>query len=882
MKTVSSPLFIEDKPGNSNEVGRGSVAKRQIIVKNTGNTRADVDIWISATDNKSDSLLSWCKFSEKNPLSIEAKGSQEVTLNFHVPPHATPDLYNYEIIVEAEAQYPGKIYRRPQQLRVLTSQKDAELVNEPAFNIQPVTNSAHPLTMQAGEQLVFTINVENRSKRVDRFYINCPELTNEWYTVHYPEDNLNFPGIVRESDGLELNPGCTGQITLNFHPPRYTLAGNYFPTINLISTNRGEDAAQLDVVYLQILADDKLSVQMRPLSRRIPLETGEFELEFINQGNIKREIGARAKDKDELFSYVLTPALVQIEPGEAQVVIVKAKPQKWWRRHWRSQGLTFNFDVELENVNIEQSKEKAPALPSTLLQSTVVWQTHPRWLLWLLILLGLASIGGIGIAIWLNYLNSQIPTPKVVDFVTTDKEYQEGKDKNIEINWQISHPNQVEKVTVIRLQSNVETDRVSYLLPEQLTNNFGLENGVCQVDKKLASEVEQEKHGNKSWFPNILPQFFSKSKSEKTEDFLTCKTTIPNNQKAGNYNFKIEVFPKNNPEQPSSSQLTDTITVKPRDLPQIVNFNSTYPNYQEALKPLPQPTPTTVPNILNPSLKPTPFFKNQHRRQLPIFDTNRVLLTQRRDFISESIKIPNSVVPAKKLPQSSNISQQSASQKSPNDLTPAPILLNWEISNLKEVKELRIIGKAPDGSVNSVEKRYVLINNNLSADLKKFCQPQEMLEQNQNLVCKNVPMDDARKAGDYIFTLLVIPKEGEEVSKKTDTIKVQPKPVKPATPINIVSFEVDGQEVNQNPKRVFRLNELAANASITLNWEVEDGKDIKVELGAFGEVEKQGSRTYAISQRPSREIIRLKVTNKAGEVKTQQVVIETVGEKQQR
>ncbi|KYC42232.1 hypothetical protein WA1_19830 [Scytonema hofmannii PCC 7110] len=866
MKTVSSPLFIEDKPGNSNEVARGFVAKRQIIVKNTGDTRADVDIWISATDNKSDSLLSWCKFSEKNPLSIEAKRSQEVTLNFQIPPQAPPDLYNYEIIVEAAAQYPGKVSRRPQQLRVLPSQQDAEWVNEPGFSIQPISNSTNPLALQAGEQLVVNVKVENHSKRVDRFYINCPELSNEWYTVQYPEDNLNFPGIVRESDGLELNPDSTGEIILIFHPPRYTLAGYYFPTINLISTNRGEDAALLDVVYLQILADDKLSVQMRSLSRKIPQEAGEFELELINQGNIEREIGVRAKDKDELFSYVLTPAIAQLEPGEAQIVTLKAKSQKWWRRHWRSQGLTFNVEVELENASTEPSKSPAPALPSILPQPTIVWQPHPWWRYWLLILLGLGSIGGIGFAVWLNYLNNQIPSPKVVDFVTKAKKYQEGKDKNIDINWQISHPSQVKKVTLIRLQGNVETDRISYSLPEKLSNNFGLGNGNCQVVKKLSSEVEKEKQENKSWLSSIL-HHFSKSNSEKTIDFLTCKTRIPNNQKAGSFNFKIEVFPKNNPEQPSSSQLTDTIAVQPRNLPKIVNFNSTYHNYQEANKLFLQPTTTRASNTLNPSLKST-----QTSSQLVIWLPTKPELLDRAELQRTQRR------------NNSNTNKLGAIAKSiptQNGVTPAPILLNWEISHLEEVKELRIIGRAPDGSVNSVEKRYVLTHNNLSPDLKKFCQPQEALGQKHNLVCKNVPMNDAREAGNYIFTLTVIPKEGEEVSKKTDTIKVQPKPVKPATPINIVSFKVDSQEVNQNPKRIFRLNELAPNASIHLTWQVEDGEDIKVELGAFGEVEKQGSRNYAISQSPIREIVELKVTNKAGETKTQQVVIETVGEKQQ-
>lgn len=230
MNVTTNPLFIEDIPGASNEIKRGSNTKRTIIVKNLGDRTADVDIWIAATDNKSESILRWCTFSEKNPVSINPKESKQITLNFQVPQPAIPDLYNYEVLVEAAAQYPGKIFRRPQQLRVLPSNQDSEFGSEPAYSIQPFTNSANPLLLKAKEKLEVKVTVENRSKRVDRYYLNCAELARDWYTVRYPESRLNLPGLVKETDGLELNPGNKGEITLILHPPQYTPAGNYFPT----------------------------------------------------------------------------------------------------------------------------------------------------------------------------------------------------------------------------------------------------------------------------------------------------------------------------------------------------------------------------------------------------------------------------------------------------------------------------------------------------------------------------------------------------------------------------------------------------------------------------------------------------------------------------
>ncbi len=548
MKVANSPLFIEDVPENNNEIRRGSTAKRRLVVKNLGDKRAEIDIWIAAADNKSDPLLRWCTFSEKNPLSIDAKDSKEVTLNFQIPQQATLDLYNYEILVEAAAQYPGKIFRRPQQLRVLSSDQDAEFVNEPAFSIQPVTSSANPLPLQAGAQLQVKVRVENRSRRVDRFYLNCPELTKEWYTVRYPESSLDIPGLVKETDGLELNPGSTGEITLILHPPQYTPSRNYFPTIRLTSNNT-EDLVLQDVVYLQILPDDRLNVEMRPLSRKIP-PPAVFDLELSNQGNIKREITIRAKDEEGLFTYILQPSVVQISAGEKQKVALTVKPKQPWRRPWWGKGLTSTFNIELEDALLPNTS-KPLALPNNLPQGTLVWQSRPWWLLWLLILLGLAAMGGVGFAIWLKFFNSQVP--EVIKFEATQD--REGKGDDISLHWEISKPSQVKKVTIIRQEGNVETDRKNFLFPDELKNR----NGNCE---------------------SSLPGM----NSGDIQDVLKCTVLSQTPQKAGKYTFKIEVYSQQNQQQPASSQITDTITIKPikpLPLPQITEFSSTQPAYKE-------------------------------------------------------------------------------------------------------------------------------------------------------------------------------------------------------------------------------------------------------------------------------------------------------------
>lgn len=811
MQIVSNPLFIEDLAGNSNEIKRGSIGQRRIRVKNLGERIAEVDIWITATDNKSEPLLRWCTFSEQNPLKIDAKSFKEVTLDFQLPLSATPELYNYEILVEAATQYPGKIFRRPLQLRVLPSDQDAEWGNEPELTIiQPITNSANPLPLQAGEQLEVKIKVENRSKRVDRFYLSCPELAKEWYSVRYPEIGLDVPGLVKETDGLELNPGSTGEINLILHPPQYTPAGNYFPTIRLISSNK-EDLVLLDVVYLKILCDDRLDIQMYPLSRKVPAETGGFEIELTNRGNIQREFSIRAKDEDGLFNYLLQPKMVQILPGEKRIIGLKVKPRKWWCRHWRGKGLPLTFAIELENMPVGEDSF-IPTLPKNLPQGNLVWQSHPWWKLWLLILLCLGTIGLLVFAIWWNFLREKTPPPplpQVIKFETTANQYQEDKDNTIRLNWQILHFQQVEKVTVIRLERNVETDRKNYLLRDGIAQDLqpskNNTNGVCElknteIDLSLADKKAKNEKLNHSLLSILFPS--TKNVNEKTV-ILNCKDIITNAQKAGNYTFKIEVYPKQNSEQVSSEQTTDTIQIlpaKPLPPPKITDFSPTQPIYQES---------STA----------------KSNKNFTIIATN----------------IP-------------------------------PIHLNWNIVNLNQVKELKIVGLGADGSISSQLQSYLIINNQLPQKLKAFC-----TIFSKNLKCRNVPTD-VNQAGNYTFKIIVISQEGQvetEITKTTDIIKILPKS---ATPVSIVSFKINGEEVSQKPKHTFTISKTRSDADITVSWQVSDGEDIKVEiLPAPGVVSTKGSLAkYPLSKPPSSETITLKVTNKAGEQITQSVLIETV------
>jgi hypothetical protein len=291
------------------------------------------------------------------------------------------------------------------------------------------------------------------------------------------------------------------------------------------------------------------------------------------------------------------------------------------------------------------------------------------------------------------------------------------------------------------------------------------------------------------------------------EEVLTCRDVRTDARKAGNYVFEMEVYSKKGKESASDSRKTDIIKIESPALSKIVEFAPTAPFYEESSNP-------TVNPIVNPTVNP------------PV--------------------------------------------NPPVNPTDNNIRLNWKILNPYQVQELRVVSRAPDGSVNS---RLISYNfsKGLPEQLKEFCIMQAAL------TCRNVPTD-AWKAGDYIFEIAVVPKLGDgevSASKKTDTIKIQARQI----PSKIVAFQINGQEVP--PKYFIPLNQEDALKkepveNYSLSWKVEGGKDLKVELlPAPGTVPLEGKIPLSFNHQPGVETITLQVTNASGQQINRSVAIET-------
>ncbi len=789
-----NPLTVIRNPSGSYTVKAGSSFELRVTITNQGNHSAIIDIYID--DEASQQVRQWCA-SPNERIALSPNSTSEVLFQFQVPPQTLPGNYTYRLIVDAPQHYPEHTpIRYLQPLQVLSAIENAVRVSDPTFTVSPASSSTESLTLQPGQLLQVSVLVDNRSDRVDRFWLSCPDLEESWFVVRYPE-GLQLSGVVTTTEGLDLNPGAKGEILLFVNPPLNAVAGNYCATLRLQSANN-PDWVLLDAVYLQILPVYLINVELRTLLDKVRRLAGLFEVRLTNDGNTARAIivQIRSLAEEQLCSYTLEPTLVWVYPRATANAALQVKPTKWWRRPLYGKGLLINFAIGLEDP------QQLP-LPKELPQGTLVWEARPWWQFLLLLLTGLCTLGAIAFFIWWLFFRPPA-SPKILEFSSDNASYKQATGDFIRLNWKISNPQEIQSLLVTAVPFN----------------------GAASV-QPISYDFSKDKD-----VPDALKDFCMIMKTR-----LVCKNVRTEARQAGDYVFELKVFSKQKRDVATDSSKTNLVTIQPflrpklpppPKPPKIQEFFSTKSVYQEAS-----------------SLKtPTAFsFQNSGVRGQPS-NINPSIGTQ-----------PLDLNPAVGL-QPSSINPSIGTQ--PSDINPSigdTILLNWTISNPKQLKELKLIGRAPDGSVNSELKRYDF-SQGLPTALNKFCTLQE------ELTCKNVPTE-ARKPGDYVFELTAIStKESGEfiISGKTDTIKIKPNIV----PLKIVYFKVNDKAADT--KYFIPLSLIKPIKFVSISWQVEGGKDMNVELlPSPGSTTPVGRIIYPLSQQPSSQTITLKVTDAAGQ-----------------
>lgn len=548
---LGSPVGVILNPSGSVSVMAGGVFQLSVTACNQGTISALIDIFI---DDSSDPLREWC-ISPYHRLALNPGQSSEIVFQIQVPAEAIPGNYNYAVVVDAPHHYPEDTpiqYRS--QLQVVPFVQESQRVTDPTFTLQPATTADTPVLLPPGQPLPVVVLVHNRSDRVDRFRLSCPDLASEWFKISYPE-MYTAAGLVRTAEALELNPGDRGEIQLTLMPPLSIWAGIYSPSVRLHSANY-PDLVLLDVVYLQLREIYLLDIELLTIAGRVRRQPGLYDLRLLNRGNTVREVVfvTRGVEDGGLCTYTLVSDRVRLLPGDLATVRLQVQPtNKWWRRPWRDRSI--GFVVEVEDV-------QTLPLATDRLSGSLEWQGRPRWQ-WLLFLLALLGIiGAIAFLIWWLLTRPPIRS-QIVDFSPSATFYQEANGDAIRLNWQISHP---EKIRSLKLQG-LSPDGV--VLSNPIVYDFGA--GV----------------------PNELKSFCS------LDRVLTCQNVLTDARQAGSYIFELALIPNNQRQAVLESRKTTPIQIAPIPLPQIVEFTSTQPTYEEIDNTVPNPSIFTNSILLN-------------------------------------------------------------------------------------------------------------------------------------------------------------------------------------------------------------------------------------------------------------------------------------------
>ncbi|MBD2576481.1 hypothetical protein [Oscillatoria sp. FACHB-1406] len=929
---TQNPLFLDEKELSieSQRAKLGERKKRQYIIENLGKTKANINLWISSLDLQSKPLEKWSTFDPPS-LELEAGKTGNVTLIFDVPAYAEAITYNYEILIKAPLHYPDSPpFRRSQQLRVFQIQEDLTGFNQSEFIVQPATNASNPHLLNSGERLEVTVTVRNLSDRTDRFYLTCPDLDKHWYAIKYPESDLDIPGLVRETQGLELNPGQTGKLLLYLSPPRYTPAGIYNPTLRLISNNKS-DAVMLDIIYLQIEPDDSLEVEMSPLVQTIPQKhrrfsnQAEFVIQISNEGNIEREILMRAKDLASMFTYTFAPCPLQTSPGTKATVVLVARLRRWksWLRPFWGKGWEIPFDVELENANsfILAKTNKPPRVAPSLPPGRLIWKARPLWVISLIIFLILL---GFGILLWkLLYLPPLPKISKIYPYSSEGKssqKFQEDENTPVQLHWEIERLSQLSQLQVTAIDGEgQEASKATYVFNAAIPQSYTRKTSASSqsISEKLPSQSIALGKDNAEQVERVE----SREKVEKLQcisprrELLSCdlSTTI---EKAGKYNFRLELFPierrsllgfrKRSDRKIADAKKTDIIEIaNPKKILQNLFFNRSV--YQQATKEVIIATwdifnidklkPLSTLQVLltdrknnaykynykveeqkaSKTLSISPILEAQNSLQPPNLDCslsspknlvcqvqiNSIALAaedyQFKIELSKNEKTLDtleSLNPLKIIPKPEppfKISSLGVSQASGASPNSSS-LLSWEIGNPKNLQSLTIKAISADGK--SVDlKRYQYPN-----DLRQFCEfPRQPGE---SMKCKNVPTGILPQ-GEYSFQLVL---ETQSADGKTGTLSQNSGTVKVNKAPYTMEVKVNDQPVLPNSSSLYPI-QFGLPVIFDISWVVKGpgSEGTKVELLPFaGEFGLSDSYRLTLSPEVMQQNLILQVSNQFG------------------
>lgn len=767
------PLLLDIQGNTAPAQPGGQPVERIVTLYNHGHQVADIDLWIAPVDLRSEVVKKWIEISYSMPeLVLQPQEGIDITLLITVPPEAEAGFYSYEVCA-CSAQYGNLEMRKPQQLHVIGDDLLGLPGQEPDLKIAPATSPEAPHSFVPGEPLNLIATVQNHSRRTDRYFLFLLDVPSDWFSTEYPENSANLPGLITRTDGLQLNPGESGDIILRVHPPAFTPAGEYFPTVQLSGSNRDE-VVLLEVAYLSIPIVDSLKVTLTPENQLIPPQRASFEIAVHNTGNINRHLSLTVQDQANAFAFKLTPNVLELPANQEALIELEARPRRWLSRLCHRRAQTVVFDVAVENV-VEVIDEvpyqftplSAPALPAVLPKGHLNWQPYRRWLFWLVLISSI--VGSVSVVSWIAwYFFVWRPNlrPKVLIFNPTNEGFQEDGAQPISFDWDISN---VDSVGSIQLDWEGAKEPIIYSFADDAEGKVKGQ-PVKRIPDELESYCQLTETVDKRTGAFVAPLLrFHRRRRTGSENLqvLQCRSlTLPSFQlPEGEYGFTLKTFAG------ESGQNLQDVGKLDRKL-----------------------TITAPPSPMVTALTPGAAFYSQ---------TSNGLLQP--------------------------IDLNGDTSKSTKPLPSVPV--SWQVTNTQKLKSLRLGSLAMDGNQNLQEQVFDF-SDGLPAGLDPFCR-----SDNHTLTCDNVPTLARNFDYYNFYMQAVSSDADAKGGDVIAPARIQAPTISIAPPLpEIVSFNFDGQSTLNMPKQIIRMQPNQASGSIVLSWEVKNAAKVEL-LPSPGPVE---------------------------------------------
>jgi len=823
---IGGPFGIILNPAGDLLAMAGSGCRLAITIINQGDRTPLVNVML---DERSQPVRQWCSNPDQR-LALAENQSNEVVFNFQLPLNTAPGYYPYTLVIDAPDHYPEDTpILIDGQFQVQPYVQDSHLASDPTFVLAPATTAPQPAPLQPGQSLELVVHVYNRSERVDRFRLACPDLEPNWVRILYPE-GFAAGGILAPEHSLELNPGDQGEIRLIIAPPLNTKAGVYQPTIYLRSANN-PDLALLDVVYLRVLPLYLLTTELVVIVGNISKVNGQYTLFLSNEGNTDRTVKAEvssAKDGD-VCTFTLTPEQVFLPPKGTAAIALEVEPKQRWKQPFY--GRVIEFALELTDL------EDLPLLVRRF-PGSMVWDGRPWWQFLLLILTALGLIGTLLFTLWL-LLPRPPRSPEIVEFYPQRHYYNEEDNQAVRLSWQIAYP---ERLMTIQVQG---------ISPEGLV-----------LSRPVIYEFNEG-------IPEGLDPYCT------LEAVLRCVNVPTDARQPGDYRFELITTPIPSNHRgllrriwrttlQVARQETNVVRITGIPIPTVRQFAATQSTYNALANPAPEGEGRREQGGERRGEQPR---EAQENAPPPLAFNAPVFSLQPP---AEEDGDPRVVINPEVLNP---------------DRPPEPepfegILLDWAIASPRHIQELRLVGRDTEG----LPVTDVVVYNfreGIPLELRDYCgftspnRPRTHQEPDgppptPELVCNAIPTN-LRTPGTYTFELTVIPTQPLTDPPKptvTDPIKII------AAPIEIVSLTINDQDAL--PKYVLVL-EGGMPSLLTIAWEVIGSEDLIVELlPSPGTVAAVGAISYPLSREPGVDVITLQARDSAGNTVSRTVAIEKV------